>query len=69
MFVYAKESGMRQGPDGQNVFYTEGETWEAGSAFVQANKSLFASRPNTVRGADDAAPKVERATRRPGETR
>lgn len=76
MLVFAKESGMRQGPDGQTpVYFTAGEAWEGNSPFVQQNKDLFDVTPPQVRGrtgteaAPAAPPRVERATNRPGEKR
>lgn len=73
MIVFAKEAGSRLGVDGKTpVFYSEGEAWEAGDPFVQANKTLFQSEPVSVRGRSlgpTGTPDVERATRRPGEKR
>jgi hypothetical protein len=73
VLVFAKESGMRVGPDGQTpTYFTAGEAWEGSSPFVQQNKDLFDVTPPQVRGrtgTEAAPPRIERATARPGEKR
>lgn len=63
-YVYANQSGVRPW-NGAMMHFTEGETWDASDPFVQAHRDLFGDEPKKVR----RTPRVERATRRPGETR
>lgn len=64
--VYAKGS-MGVGWDGGSVMLVKGKPWDDSHPLVRARPGLFTDAPpdSTVAG----APRVERATRAPGEVR
>jgi hypothetical protein len=66
-YVYATSSGVRPW-NGAMLHFTKGEAWRADDPFVAAHGDLFADEPPTVRETQPK-PRVERATRRPGERR
>ena len=67
-YVYANQSGVRPWNGGMTHF-TKGEAWRADDPFVGAHQQLFDQEPPVVRETEPVKPKVERATRRPGERR
>lgn len=67
--VFAQESGTRQ-LDGVPVTFTEGECWDADDKFVRQNPKIFRSSPRVIRDTKQhVGARVERGTRRPGESR
>lgn len=67
--VYAKTSCVVAWSGGTTVL-TEGQVWDARADLVKARPDLFADEPATVHGrVDRGAPRVESATRAPGERR
>lgn len=54
---------------GRAIHVHQGEVWAADDPFVKARGDLFGSPPVVRRTGPPPAPKVERATRAPGEKR
>lgn len=68
--VYAISTTSTTDPNtGLIVRLNEGEPWAADDPFVAARPDLFAAFPDRLRRTVPAAPKVEKATRVPGEKR
>ncbi len=54
---------------GRSVHVNAGEAWAADDPFVTANPGMFGPPPSLRRTSAAPVPKVERATRAPGEKR
>jgi hypothetical protein len=54
---------------GRAVHLNAGETWAADDPFVKAHPDMFGPPPQVRRTGPPPAPRVERATRAPGEKR
>lgn len=55
--------------DGRSVHVNAGEAWAADDGFVKTHPDMFGPPPRVRRTGPAPVPKVERATRAPGEKR
>lgn len=65
--VYAQQSSIVGHPDGEAVTVKRGDAYDTTHPIVQAHGWLFGKQPPAEAVA--GAPRVERATRAPGEVR